>query len=193
MLSMKSMLMADNTAQAALVRELRTGEHLLWSGMPRQGLLFRSGDVIAVPFSLLWGGFAFFWEYNVVTNTKAPAFFVLFGAAFVLIGIYLIAGRFFVDSFQRSRTYYGVTDQRALIVSGRWAREVKAISLPNLNEISLTERSDGSGDIVFGSMNPMYAMWRGTPWPGTGKKMVPTFEFIDNVRQVYDLIHRGDR
>ncbi len=173
------MLVMDNTAQAAVIRELQAGEHLLWSGIPRQGLRFRSGDIFMVPFSLFWGGFAFFWEYNVVNNNKAPFFFMLWGVPFVLIGIYLIVGRFFADNYQRSRTYYGVTDQRVLILSGIWTREVKTISLQNLNEISLTERSDSSGDILFG--------------PRMHKKMVPTFELIDNVRQVYDLIQRTQR
>lgn len=187
------MLMTDNAAQTALVRELGTGERLLWTGMPRQGVCFRAGDALAVPFSLLWGGFAVFWEYNVVNSNKAPFFFMLWGIPFVLMGIYLIAGRFLFDSYQRTRIYYGVTDRRVLILSGIWTREVKAISLQNLNETSLTERSDGSGDITFGSMNPMYTMWRGTAWPGMDKKMVPAFELIDDVRQVYNLIQQAQR
>lgn len=187
------MLMADNFAQTALVRELGSGERLLWTGMPRQGLRFRTGDVLAVPFSLLWGGFAVFWEYSVVTSNKAPFFFMIWGVPFVLIGIYIIIGRFFADSYQRGRTFYGVTDQRILILSGVWTREVEAISLQNLNEISLTERSDGSGDITFGPMNPMYAMWRGTSWPGMDKKGAPAFELIDSVRQVYNIIQQAKR
>jgi hypothetical protein len=189
----KSMLMADNTAQTALMREISPAERLLWSGMPRQGIRFRGGDLFAIPFSLLWGGFAIFWEYNVVISNKAPFFFVLWGVPFVLVGIYIIAGRFFFDSYRRSQTYYAVTDQRLLILSGIWSREVKALSLQNLNEISLTERSDGGGDIAFGSINSMYAMWRGPGWPGMDNRMVPTFELLDDVRQVYDLIKQTQR
>jgi len=190
---MERSMLTGNIAQAALVRELGVGERLLWSGMPRQGLLFRPGDALMVPFSLMWGGFAFFWEYTAVTSNKSPLFFMLFGIPFVLMGVYIVAGRFFLDSYQRSRTYFGLTDQRALILSGIMTRQVQAISLQNLNEISLTERSDGSGDISFGSMNPMYAMWRGTTWPGMDKKLVPSFELIDNVREVYGLIQRAQR
>ena len=86
-----------------------------------------------------------------------------------------------------------VTDQRVLILSGIWSREVNAVSLQNLNEISLTERSDGSSDIAFGSMNSMYAMWRGTGWPGMDNRMVPTFELLDKVRQVYDHLKQAQR
>jgi len=186
------MLVTDNTAQAAVVRELQAGEHLLWSGMPRQGLRFRSGDIFMVPFSLLWGGGAFFGVYKSATSDHPSSLSTIWGIPFVLVGIYLIIGRFFIDAYQRSRTYYGVTNQRVLILSGIWTREVKTVSLQNLNEIALTERSDGSGDILFGSMNPMYMRWYGES-SGIDKRMIPSFDLIDNVRQVYDLIHQTQR
>ncbi|MGO9170512.1 MAG: hypothetical protein ACLP7P_00900 [Rhodomicrobium sp.] len=85
----------DNSAEAALVKELDHGERLLWSGMPRQGIFFRPSDIFMVPFSLFWGGFAFFWEFTAMTSNKSQSFFPLFGIPFVLIGIYIIAGRFF--------------------------------------------------------------------------------------------------
>jgi len=144
-----------------------------------------------VPFSLLWGGFAFFWEYSVVSSKGAPVFFTLWGVPFVLMGLYMIFGRFFVDSYLRSRTYYGVTEQRIIILSGLLNREVKSITLQGLNDISLNERSDGSGSITFGPSNPMYAMWSGTAWPGTSKKLAPAFELIAQARRVYNIIREA--
>ena len=146
-----------------------------------------------VPFGLFWGGFAIFWEYSAITSNKTPLFFVFWGIPFVLIGIYLIVGRFFIDSQLRSHTYYGVTDQRVLVLSGVWAREVMSVSLQNLYGITLRERSDGSGDILFGSMYPMSEMERHTAWSAAAKKRVPTFEFICDVRKVYDLIQQAKR
>jgi len=171
--------------------ELGRGERLLWSGMPSQGLVLRPSDALMVPFSLLWGGFAIFWEYSVVTSKGAPVFFTLWGVPFVLVGLYMIFGRFFVDSYLRARTYYGVTDQRVIILSGLASREVKSIALQGLNDISLNERSDGSGSITFGPSNPMYAMWSGTAWPGTAKKIAPAFEPIAEARRVYNIIREA--
>jgi len=180
-------------AQQTIRQEMEEGERLLWSGTPRQGLLLRPSDIFMVPFSLMWGGFAFFWEYSVITSGKAPLFFMLWGIPFVLIGVYITVGRFFVDSYQRSRTCYALTDQRILILSGLTARNTKTLSLQNLNELSLSERSDGSGTILFGSIPRMYGMWYGTAWPEMSKKLVPAFELIRDVRKVYDLIKNTQR
>jgi hypothetical protein len=185
-------MVISGSADQAIQREMESDERLLCSGMPRQGWLLRSNDIFLIPFSLMWGSFAFFWEFSVISMGKAPFFFVLWGIPFVLVGIYIIIGRFFVDSYQRRRTYYGLTDRRALILSGLTAREVKTLSLQNLNEMSLKEKSDGSGNIFFGSLPPMYSMY-GTAWPSMSKKLVPAFEMIDNVRNVYDLIKGAQR
>jgi len=173
--------------------ELSGDERLLWSGMPSQGLLFRPTDVLMVPFSLMWGGFAIFWEYSVVSSKGAPVFFSLWGIPFVLVGLYMIVGRFLVDSYQRARTYYGVTDQRVIIVGGLVNQEVKSIALQGLSDMSLYERSNGSGSITFGPSNPRYAMWSGTAWPGTARQMAPAFELIGQVRTVYNIIREAQR
>jgi len=172
--------------------ELGRDERLLWSGMPRQGLCFRSSDWLAVPFSLMWGGFAIFWEYSVSTAQKAPVFMALWGIPFVLIGLYMIVGRFFGDAFMRSRTYYGVTDQRVIIIDGLFNRQVKSLPLPTLSDISLSERSNRSGTITFGPNTSPYGSL-GRTWPGMGRRMAPAFDPIDDVRRVYALIREAQQ
>lgn len=170
------------SAELAIKKEIGAHEHLLWSGMPRQGLVLRPSDILLVPFSLMWGGFAIFWEFSVVQH-GAPLFFMIWGVPFVIMGLYMIVGRFFADSIRRRRTYYGLTDQRILILTTLIGHEVKSISLHTLSNITLTERRDGSGSIMFGP-TPDHS----TRWSRTGKAPGPAFEFIDNVRKVYDLI-----
>src|SRR6187549_1709520 len=91
-----------------LATELDLGEKLLWSGRPAQDILFRAADVFLIPFSLLWGGFAIFWEVGVILS-GAPFFFAIWGIPFVLVGVYLIVGRFFLEAYYRRQTFYGVT------------------------------------------------------------------------------------
>ncbi len=182
---------AEQTAREALRQDLGSDERLLWSGMPRQGVRLRASDAMMIPFSLMWGGFSFFWEYMVVQSHAGP-FFTLWGIPFVVMGVYLIAGRFFVDSAQRARTFYGLTDQRVLIVGGLMGRSTRSVALGQLGEVVLDERPDGSGTISFGATSGFFAMWRGTSWPGMGNRMTPCFDLIDDARRVHGLIRDAE-
>ena len=173
-------------------RQLSAGERLLWSGQPRPGLVLRGSDAFQIPFSLLWGGFAFFWEWEVI-HSDAPPFFVLWGVPFVLIGIYLIVGRFFVEAKQRERTYYAVTTERVLIVSGLLRRTIKSLSLRTLTDVSLSESSNGEGSITFGAASAMSSMfWGFSAWPGMNNQG-PRFDVIPNAKSVYDTIRAAQR
>ncbi len=167
--------------------ELARNEKLLWSGQPRGGIKFRAADALMIPFSLMWGGFAVFWEASVLKD-GAPGFFALWGVPFVLVGAYLIVGRFFVDAWQRARTYYALTDQRAIIISGIMSRQVKSLPLRAMSDITLSERADGSGSITLGPSSGPYTWFAGSGWPGTGRYQPPAFQMIENVRQVHTML-----
>lgn len=79
--------------QKAIMPFLLSTESIVWTGKPQRGFLLRKSDAYLIPFSLTWGGFAFFWEYTAYKG-GAPAFFLGFGGIFVVLGIYLIFGRF---------------------------------------------------------------------------------------------------
>ena len=160
-------------------------ERLLWSAQPRQGLILRSNDAFLIPFSLFWGGFAMFWEYS-VANSNAPLVFRLWGIPFVLIGLYLICGRFFADARLRSKTYYGLTSERIVIVSGLFSRSTKSLQLRTLSDVSLSESSGGRGTITFGPMAPWWASRSG--WPGAQRQLSPAFDSILAAREVYEKI-----
>ena len=81
---------------------------LLWSGKPKQGIVFTSKDVFFIPFSLVWCGFAVFWTIS-ATGHGAPLFFTLWGVMFVCIGLYFVVGRFIHDSMKRSGMEYSIT------------------------------------------------------------------------------------
>jgi hypothetical protein len=172
--------------------ELSSKERLLWTGRPTLGVKLRAADVFLIPFSLVWGGFAIFWESMVVVQ-GAPFFFALFGIPFVLIGLYLMFGRFWVDARQRAKTYYGLTNERVIIVSGQFRRSIKSVNIDTLTDVSLTEKSDGSGTITLGPMPPWHHWFGDSSWPGGGDFASPSLEFIDNARQVYEKIRDAQR
>src|SRR5580704_18792345 len=66
--------------------QLGPQEQLLWAGRPPAGLLLRPAEAFLIPFSLLWCGFAIFWECAAITQIADPLF-VLFGIPFVLMGL----------------------------------------------------------------------------------------------------------
>lgn len=91
-------------ASQVIARELEAGESLLWSGQPRKGIVFRSSDIFLIPFSVMWGGFAIFWETSVLSiahksDQAASLFMSLWGIPFVLVGLYLCS---FVSSSMRA-------------------------------------------------------------------------------------------
>jgi hypothetical protein len=96
-----------------LQQYLRPGERLLWSGRPDPAILFTSADAFLIPLSMMWGGFAAFWEVGVSFNGHA-GLGVVFGIPFVAVGVYITVGRFFYKRYRKKRTCYGITDQRAI-------------------------------------------------------------------------------
>lgn len=179
-------------ARSIVQRELGPQERLLWAGKPRAGLVLRPSDAFLIPFSVLWGGFAIFWEYSVVSS-GAPFFFALFGIPFVLVGLHFIFGRFLVDMKQREKTAYGLTNERILIISGLLTRSVKSLNLRTLSDVSLNERPDGSGTITFGQGNPYYWWFQGMGWWPGMPAATPAFELIPRAKEIYEMLRDAQR
>ena len=181
-----------NETAAIIRRELGPQESLLWSGQPRKGLAFRSSDLVMIPFSLMWGGFAIVWE-TMVIRANAPLFMIMWGIPFVLIGLYLIVGRFFVDAKQRSQIHYAVTNERVIIITNFFGRKLKSLSLHTLSEMTLDQKPDGSGTITFGPANTL------TQWNMSGlsrrkgQPSTPCFEMIQDAKRVYEIIREAQR
>jgi hypothetical protein len=170
---------------AVLLAELGPSERLLWFGKPRGGIRFRGQDLLAIPFSLMWCGFTIFWETGVVMS-GAPFFFRLWGIPFVAVGLYLVLGRFFVDAFVRSKTFYGVTNERVLIVMTVFSRRMRSLDLRTLSDVSVSQRGDESGTITFGSPQPFGQIFG--PWFSNNRYSPPVFDMVENVKNVYELI-----
>jgi hypothetical protein len=177
----------------ALIRaELMSGESLLWSGRPKQGIAFRPSDALLIPFSVLWAGFAVFWTYT-ASRTGAPTQFWMFGLIFVAVGLYFVFGRFIADAVTRSKTCYGVTSDRILIVSELFGHRVKSLNLRTLSDVTFTNNRNGAGTISFGPMNPAASAFGAAPWLGRGQYQPPSFILDQNIQKVYGIIRDAQK
>lgn len=184
-------MLAQMIAQSSSVitNALTSGEQLLWSGQPRGGLRLLPSDILAIPFSIMWAGFAFFWEWTVV-NSGAPLFFRLWGIPFVLVGIYILVGRFWYDALMRDSTWYGLTNERVIIVTTLFGQNRKSLALSEMPDITLSLNGDRSGTITFGEPPPWYSVggsfFRRTP-------AAPSLDTIKEAQDVYELIRTAQR
>lgn len=155
--------------------------------MPRQGVVFRPIDLFLTPFFLLWAGVPTLSALGLLASRK-PIGMDLFFLPFIVIGAYMLVGRFIVDARQRAHTFYGVTNQRILIIGAWWRRRTTSLKLGLLPDVTLTEGRNGRGSIQFGSDRWPGAAWFGSGWPGSGQYMSHRFDLAENVRAVYDTI-----
>ena len=182
--------MSFNSSPPEIRSLLTSRERLLWNGRPKQGLLFRKSDAFMIPFSLMWGGFAIFWETTVI-KSGAPFFFMLWGIPFVLVGLYMIVGRFFADAWQRTRTFYTVTNERILIVGGLFNRTVTSLELRTLPEMSLSLQDDDKGTLSFGEDQTGFGSTFGGRWSQSNQKRPPQFEGIPDAAGVMARIREA--
>jgi hypothetical protein len=99
---------------------LRPGEELSWQGAPAQSFTLAPSDAFVIPFTVLWFAFACFWTVGV---SVAAGFAGIVGLPFLAIGFYMVAGRFLYKRYQHRHTVYGVTQDRAMIVTPRSFRD----------------------------------------------------------------------
>lgn len=164
--------------------------------MPNPRIIFHPDDWAMIPFSLLWGGFAIFWEAGVLGYWEngpkvhpTPSFMVLWGIPFVLAGQYFIWGRFLTDYWLKRRTYYAVTNRRVLILQEGWKRKTRSCYLESIPDI--TREGENTGTLWLGQKLALFG-GRGSPTRSMSRfsidASVPVLADIDEVDLVYRLI-----
>jgi hypothetical protein len=135
-------------ARDKLSQYLRPGEELLWYGQPDRSVIFAPADAFAVPFSILWLAFAVFWE-SAAVGPGGDAFAAVWGLPFIAVGCYATVGRFVYKRRRKAKTYYGVTRERAIIVTGNSVSDIPLTAVP----MSVSCSRDGShASVTFGNL-----------------------------------------
>lgn len=187
--------------------ELSSGEQLLWVGQPRPGRMARS-SIPMVLFGIPWTAFAVFWTVMAsgiwfaagpaqVNQAAGPgvffsvvfACFPLFGLPFVLVGLGMLSSPYWLYR-QAQRTFYALTEQRAIIWEAGWwnSIEVRSYGPAELTRIGRTEFADGSGDLVFEETIRIDRYSNGN---STARTTRHGFMGIGNVRKVEDLLRKA--
>ncbi|MBL7943439.1 MAG: hypothetical protein JNM00_11760 [Flavobacteriales bacterium] len=171
-----------------LREHLHAHERILWTGKPRQGIVFTKADFFMIPFSVFWLGFAVTW--TVIAFNAAP-FFGLFGLPFVAVGCMMAFGRFIRDRKLRAQTIYALTDSRVILFRNGKRAELVSFDLHTLSYSEFRENGDGSGTIFLSQPLPFAQNFRALDWSQSRK--VPALEQIQDVRAVYQKIMTAQR
>lgn len=163
---------------------ITSGESILWRGKPDKGNLLTHQDIFLIPFSIVWCGFAIFWELCVIQTGFTP--FILFGIPFVCVGLYLVVGRFFWTAWIRKRTAYVITNRKIIRARGN---RIDMIESRNMPPVRLEAYRNGNGTITIGYPNAYYRRnnLRSSPDPDFVLENVP------NVARVQQIIAGMER
>jgi len=186
------MLLINPLSAVAIQSELLSGESFVWAGQPEPSVIFHKEDAYLIPFSFLWGGFAIFWEgsvaglWGVRDNHHQWTFGILWGIPFVLIGQYIIWGRFLYAGWLKGRTHYAVTNRRVIVVQEGWKRQMASAYLDSLPTLIKEGGSRGIGTLRFGP--PYLTSPRNRAWNSLAMGGAPVFVDIEDVDSVYKLV-----
>jgi len=164
---------------------LVNGEYIMWKGKPENKNFFTSNDILLIPFSILWCGFAFFWEISVISSS-APPFFALFGLPFIFVGLYLVFGRFVHTAYKRKRTAYVITNKKIIRIQGKKIDMLDGKTMP---PIYVNIHKNGNGTIVFGQDIVHYNGRNRTTVNNFGYSSIFAIENIPNVAAVHQIIN----
>ena len=160
--------------------ELEDGEKLVWAGQPRVDLMVRKAYFL-VPFGVVFTGFSAVWI--VVALVLTAGLLAPCGLPFAAIGIGMILSPIWLRSMAR-KTVYLLTDRRAIVFHPRifGRTTVQSFTAAGLGQMARSERSDGSGDLIFeefrtGSGDSARTEQRG-------------FLAVDDVKRVEELIRQ---
>ena len=144
---------------AALFKEhLFDGEEILWTGRPDASVNFDRRDLTLIPFSIAWAGFAIFATGGFVKGyieavksggQEGSMLFLVLAAAFSLLGLYLLVGRFFIKRWNKRRTYYALTDARVLVLKTATTRPVSGLPWDKVPAIGKAQGYVGTGTVTF--------------------------------------------
>ena len=157
-------------------------ERIVWQGQPSTRVQLEFNSVFEVLFMMVWGGIPLFMV------VVAPAsLFLGVPALFLGIAFYFFVGQHFWAAFQRSRTFYTLTNKRAF--NGRrgvFGRDLASFPITDNTPLQLKE---GRRNAVW------FARGEGKQMFNNRREKDIGFERLSEPRAIYQLlraVQRGD-
>ncbi|MDA8366918.1 MAG: hypothetical protein M0Z62_08165 [Actinomycetota bacterium] len=151
--------------------------------------MFAPQDAFLLPLSIVWTGFFVAVALSTRHGGSAVPNFSTF--PFLVVGAYLVIGRFIVKLWRFHRTRYALTDQRAVEIIGRRVKREASLADP----MTVTRRRGGHAIAVWklpssherpGGVRALLGagtmptdMLRGTGWPGADWFARPELAFVN--------------
>ena len=170
---------------------LEPDEVLMWAGRPRQGVIIRNRDPIMVIVVLVFA-VVYFWVVggSLAAGPTVPV--LIFHLLVLACVVYFAVGSFFLDAYYRSRLYYALTDQRAVILETMVVTEAKSLMKSDFFLARLKETEGGRGTIRLDSpTQAVNSMMLGMGRTHAAFGHPPMFFEIDDAEAVYDLIKQA--
>lgn len=156
---------------------LEEGERLLWKGAPATGTRVTNTGITQSIFGVFFLGFSVFWV-GLGANTGGGLTVALFGAPFVMVGLWLVAGHWFYDAYKRKHSRYALTNKRALIARTVFGRKMESYPINRFAPVGLVE---GPLDTVNFHQKTVHSK-NGDTQINVG------FRYIHNGRKVYNIL-----
>ena len=141
----------DSDLQSELEAELMPDEDLMWAGQPDPlRLALTPRHLWPALMGLLWLGFIalFFGGFGFFRFSGFGGMFTLIPLIFLGVGLWQVAHPL-VEYLKANSTVYAVTNRRAIIASGLFARSVQSYSPTQMQFIDTRVHGSGTGDIIF--------------------------------------------
>jgi hypothetical protein len=186
--------MSNGQHQSLFQPDLLKDEEILWSGQPDPSVHFNRADRFWIPVGLSNFLIGLVMHFDLVTESTT-LFFPIFSIILITIGVFMLVVRFIFKSWSKRRTFYAITNRRALVLRDSRARKVHAVYLSRIPVTEKTVRADGVGTVYFGTPELartfQYYGNTGMEWPSPfATPEALAFYDIRGVDGVYDLANR---
>lgn len=121
-------------------------EQIIWQGRPDGAFVLKPAMIGLAIFGTFFAGFALFW---MIAASMAGGIFWMFGLLHFGVGVSLVVGSLMGPSYVRRRTWYTLTDQRAMIAKVFPLKGRSLKSYPITKDTNIEYADDGIPSVFF--------------------------------------------